>query len=145
MHIYTRQAPFATPGVSFGDGFGAKSGCLMRLSRCASPFAAQFRCRKPRFGVVSSAFFAVSYTRISIKNLPYHSPSVMNSKVLRDLMYLADRPRRRKWCLPLPPALWLLTRYVPVIQFSSVSERTASCAKYPSISFGEISIALNER
>ena len=68
----------------------------------------------------------------------------MNSKVLRDLMYLADRPRRRKWRLPLPPALWLLTRYVPVIQFSSVSERTASCAKYPSISFGEIGIVLNE-
>ena len=69
----------------------------------------------------------------------------MNSKVLRDLMYLADRPRRRKWRLPLPPTLWLLTQYVPVIQFSSVSERTASCAKYPSISFGEISIALNEK
>ena len=69
----------------------------------------------------------------------------MNSKVLHALMYLADRPRRRKWRLPLPPALWLLTRYVPVIQFSSVSERTASCAKYPSISFGEISIALNEK
>ena len=68
----------------------------------------------------------------------------MNSKVLRDLMYLADRPRRRKWRLPLPPALWLLTRYVPVIQFSRSSERIASCVKYPSISFGEIGIVLNE-
>ena len=65
------------------------------------------------------------------KNLPYHSPSVMNSKVLHALMYLADRPRRRKWRLPLPPALWLLTRYIPVIQFSSVSERTASRSKIP--------------
>ena len=68
----------------------------------------------------------------------------MNSKVLHDLMYLADRPRRRKWRLPLPPALWLLTRYIPVIQFSSVSERTASCSKCPSIFFGEIGIVLNE-
>ena len=24
---------------------------------------------------------------------------------------LADRPRRRKWCLPLPPALWLLATH----------------------------------
>ena len=68
----------------------------------------------------------------------------MNSKVLHALMYQADRPRRRKWRLPLPPALWLLTRYVPVIQFSRASERIASCVKYPSISFGEIGIVLNE-
>ena len=69
----------------------------------------------------------------------------MNSKVLHALMYQADRPRRRKWRLPLPPALWLLTRYIPVIQFSSVSERTASCSKCPSIFFGEIGIVLNEK
>ena len=69
----------------------------------------------------------------------------MNSKVLRDLIYLADRPRRRKWRLPLPPVLWLLTWYVPVIQFSRASERIASCVKYPSISFGEIGIVLNEK
>lgn len=117
----------------------------MRSSRCASPFTAKLRCRKPRFGVVSSAFFAVTYTRISIKNLPYHSPSVMNSKVLHALMYLADRPRRRKWRLPLPPALWLLAWYIPVIQFSSASERTDSCSKCPSIFFGEIGIVLNEK
>lgn len=129
--IYTSgKHHFATPGVAFVGGFGAESGYLMRSSCCASPFAAKFRCRNPRFGVVSSVILAVSYTRISI-NLPYHSPSVMNSKVLHALMYLADRPRRRKWRLPLPPALWLLTRYIPVIQFSSASERTASRSKIP--------------
>ena len=58
---------FATPGVAFVGGFEAESSRLMRLSRCASPFAAKFRCRNLNFGVVSSVILAVSYTRISSK------------------------------------------------------------------------------
>ena len=102
VHICIQLHPNPTFDVAFSGDFGSEDEQRLWLFACVSLFSANFRCSGYRL-------YDGNYTRSDDESPPFHIRLKGASRSQH--APLADRPRRRKWRIPLPPALWLLATH----------------------------------